>query len=383
MAPQLRRREFLCSAGSVLGGFLASGCARSVIQDHNFIFPADVHLQNQVINQSAVDTALDACARALAQKSNNRKSWATIIQKPPEKSWQEIKAAIKVNEVGRNLPRIAIIHKICRELHILGIPYKNIKVYGGPNDSPQLITPYNKLLAEKLPTGVIISQHDSELGGQVKVTIPEATKDDMVIRSTSCISEIAKHKNDLLINIGVNKGHWEEFGSFTLTMKNHFGTFNPKPFPGIGFNGSHGNFDYLCAINNSDILLKGSPPQQQLCVIDSIWAGSSLNPGMNGDNTPYNLLIMGVFSPVLDYVTAIKIRRDKMQCPIAGNIHELLSYFGYTQNEIEQLDIILTDLYKSPPQPVIPSSGQRFSINPEIPDERVVGCYNQDIVEPF
>ena len=378
----IKRRTFLKSAASAAAGCMAMSCAYSPLSNTYTGFPADVYIQNSLIDQAAVDETLDVCAKTLSQQTTGEQAWAAIFQKPSHKSWQEVKAAIKVNEVGNNRPRIAIINKICRALNSLGAPYCNIRIYGGPNDTIQQVSPYNQLMAELLPGGVIISQHDSALGGTKEVEIPQAVKNDMVITATKCIAEIADNTNDILVNLAVNKGHWEEFGGFTLTMKNHFGTCNPRPYPSGSFELSHGNLDYLCAISQSDFLIGATPPQQQLCIIDSIWATSALNPGVNGDDVPYNMIIMGIYSPIVDYVTAKKVRQDIMKCKLGESADTFLQKFGFTEEEINNLELI----YLPDNKPLLLAKEKthvkpHHNINPLIPDDRVVGCVNNDIVK--
>jgi hypothetical protein len=379
----IKRRSFLKSTASAVAGCLAASCTQPPLSSGNDLkFPEDVNAQNSIIDQTAVDETLDTCAVTLAQENSSKRAWATLFQKPSGKTWQEVKAAIKVNEVGRNLPRIAIIHKVCRELNLLGIPFGNIRIYGGPNDTVTNITAYNRLMVEMLPSGIVVSQHDSELGGTKEVPIPEAHKDDKTITSTTCVAEIADNTNDILINVAVNKGHWEEFGGFTLSMKNHFGTFSPRPYPGASFSDTHANLDYLCSISKSDVLVGSTPPQQQLCIVDSIWATTMLNPGVNGDDIPANMIIMGVFSPVVDYVTARKVRKNIMGCYLSAVADTFLLNFGYTEREIRELDLLLisdsqiTSLTAGKHVPI----RQLYKINPRIPDERVVCCFNSGIV---
>ncbi len=263
------------------------------------------------------------------------------------------------------------------------MPFGNIRIYGGSNDTVNKISDYNTLMTKLLPYGVVVSQHDSALSGSKEVLIPEAQKGAASITSTTCVAEIADNTNDILINIAVNKGHWDEFCGFTLTMKNHFGTFYPKPYPGITFNESHANLDYLCSISKANCLIGTTPPQQQLCIVDSIWTTTMLNPGANGNDIPDNMIVMGVFSPIVDYLTAHKVRKNIMGCHLGPSADTFLLSLGYTEKEIEELDLLL--LHDVPDTPMKKdkclSLRQLYNINPHIPDERVVCCYNSNIVK--
>ena len=68
---------------------------------------------------------------------------------------------------------------------------------------------------------------------------------------SKCLNFLVDGSVDILINIAMCKGHSKKFGGFTMSMKNHFGTFSPRP--GHGWNGT----DYLIAINKTPEILGG------------------------------------------------------------------------------------------------------------------------------
>jgi hypothetical protein len=142
---------------------------------------------------------------------------------------------------------------------------------------------------------------------------------------------------DILINITMCKGHWPQFGNFTMTMKNHFGTFDPT----LAHYDLEVALDYLIAINQtSEILgyMNGKNgqilyPRQQLCFVDALWASKS-GPGGGPTHQP-NFFAMGVFSPIVDYLVATQFRNKKMGWEINMNAtRRMLSDFGYSENDL-------------------------------------------------
>jgi hypothetical protein len=193
------------------------------------------------------------------------------------------------------------------------------------------------------------------------------------------VTDIAGGGNDLLVNIAVNKGHWDEFGTFTMCMKNHFGTFTPEPYPGGLFEQQHANLSYLLAVNASDILIGGLPPQQQLCIVDSIWAGSSSNMGGPGDDTPYNRLVMGTFAPAVDCLTAKHIRQNVMGVSLSANADLILPAFGFTNSDIDSAEWVEVGV-ADPGAQSDGSGAMSHLIHPEISDLRVVCCRNDGMI---
>jgi hypothetical protein len=151
----------------------------------------------------------------------------------------------------------------------------------------------------------------------------------------ACTKALASDDVDILINIAMCKGHSGVFGGFTMTMKNHFGTFNPRP--GHSRNG----LEFLTGLNKSKAILgvvddktgKIIKPRQQLCIIDALW---SSKPGPGGPPTDCtNRLFMGTFSPILDYVVATEFRRDTMNWSVNDTATErFLTDFGYAKNDL-------------------------------------------------
>ena len=122
-----------------------------------------------------------------------------------------------------------------------------------------------------------------------------------------------------------------------MTMKNHFGTFNPR------HGHSRNGLDFLTSINKSPAILgviddktaKIIKPRQQLCIIDALWASQ---PGPGGPPTDCtNRMFMGTFSPILDYMVATHFRRDTMEWSVNETAAErFLTDFGYSKSDLSE-----------------------------------------------
>ncbi len=276
--------------------------------------------QNEVISIEQVDRTLDAMAVSLTQKTEPNDAWQAIFQKPKEKSWKEVKVAVKVNCNSKNNGRLAVIGKICRSLNTIGVPMQNIIIYDGRSDA---WGNYARFVNKGLPDGVIVSKGNKSLGGQTKIALPWNKKDKY-----DCTADIANGVIDIIVNIANNKGCDATFGKTTLTLKNHAGTFNPLP---LHFGGG---MDYLLAFNKSHAIMGAATPRQQLCIVDSLW-GMVKGP-FGVPEKQLDRLVMGTFAPSVDYLTATKIR-EPMLGASHNQISRFLTDFGYAENEATDL----------------------------------------------
>jgi hypothetical protein len=286
--------------------------------------------QNEFIDFERVQNNLDRMAMELAQKKSPKEAWSVIFKKPPSKQWSQVRAAIKANcktnkKLLSNNPRIAVLDKICRELNGVGVPFGNIVIYDG--DDEEASRPYKGYIGNGLPAGIIVSRQNDQMGGIGQAPIPEPWN-----KSDKCTKDIATGSIDILVNCTTNKGSHSWTGGVTLSMKNHYGTF------GLG-RPAH-NFNYLIGINKSEALIGGTPPRQQLCIIDSIWA-SIRGPAAVPNKAPYKL-VMGAFSPVIDYLTIKQIREKDMNATHNNSIiSKYLTEFGYKEGDVS--DFIYVD----------------------------------------
>jgi len=120
-----------------------------------------------------------------------------------------------------------------------------------------------------------------------------------------------------------------------MTMKNHFGTFDPSP------GHQKGAQDYLIAINRTPEILGAMDkhtkkilfPRQQLCLVNPLWASKG-GPGGNPTHQ-LNFLAMGVLSPIVDYQVATRFRSEKMGWkPNMRMAHRMLTDFGYEERDL-------------------------------------------------
>ncbi len=279
--------------------------------------------QNDMTDNEQIGHNMDEMAKALAQKDSPAEAWATIFRSG--KSWNQTLAAIKVNTINtRNMPRIAVVGKVCQVLIDLGVLAQRIIIYDSctnrGNAHPDTYEPY---VGNGLPEGVVVSDYGNALGGDLQDHPAPG------YGNKRCVELIANGTVDILVNVAVNKGHSGWNGECTLCMKNHYGTFEPA---------SHSDAGYITGINKSEAIVGGNPVRQQLCIVDSLVAGYN-GPSGSPDQRP-DRLVMGTFAGAVDYLTAIRIRRDIMGVNANDIVPRFLTDFGYTESEFADLNVI-------------------------------------------
>lgn len=286
--------------------------------------------QNELVETEAVWENIDRLAGDLAQTRNATKAWQQIFIKPPRKSWSETVVAIKTNNIAQQHTRSAVMAKIVHVLtHTLGVRPANLHIYDACHGYAMgKYTPF-----AGLAEGCRI---EDTWGGSTALTaVPAPWKGSG--GKAKCLRHLVDGSVDILINIALCKGHSSRFGGFTMTMKNHFGTFSPRP------GHQSGSEDYLIAINQTPEILgpmdkktgKVLYPRQQLCLIDALWASQG-GPGGNPSHQP-NFLAMGVLAPVVDYQVATKFRGEKMGWePNREMTRRMLAEFGYTEVDLPE-----------------------------------------------
>ena len=285
-------------------------------------------VQESLVNKDIVWENIDKMACSLAQTKSPGDAWKAIFVKPPKKSWSDTVVAIKTNHISVQHTRSAVMSKICNALtDTMGVKASNIYIYDASKHGTSLSrdTPF-----DGLPEGCKIVD---QWGGSFKPAVVSLKGSQS---TAQCLEHFVDETVDILINISMCKGHrLSQLGQFTMTMKNHFGTFEPRP--GHEKNG----LDYLIGINKSAEILGPMDkqtgriiyPRQQLCFVDALWASKD-GPSGNPSHQP-NFLGMGVFSPIVDYVLATRFRRDKMGYPLnIDATRQMLSDFGYTEEDL-------------------------------------------------
>jgi len=285
--------------------------------------------QERMLNAELISNNMDRLASALAGEKNPDDGWKKIFIKPPQKSWADTVVAIKSNFIGSQRTRSAVLQKVCRVLvSNFGVKGSNIYLYDACHGGA--MSKWKPACA--LPEGVNVAGQWGSYN--IATSVPQPWKDGK--NKSRCLDHLVKGTVDILIDIALCKGHGQNFGGFTMCMKNHFGTFNPGPSHAPG-----GGADYLIAINKTpEILGKMDPksgkvlyPRQQLCIIDALWASK---PGPGGDSTAQpNRIYMGTFAPALDYQVGTKFRKGIMGWDTnIGLAERFLTDFGFSKGNL-------------------------------------------------
>jgi hypothetical protein len=285
-------------------------------------------VQNKIVVNDVVWENIDKLACGLAEVGNPSEAWRSIIIKPQRKPWSDTVVAIKTNNIAQQHTRSAVMSKICHTLtHTLGVSPFNIHIY----DACHGRNMHKNTAFEGLPEGCRVE--DKWGGSSTLTSVPKPWKNGK--GQSKCLSHLVNGSVDILINIAMCKGHSPKFGKFTMTMKNHFGTFDPGP------GHAKGAQDYLIAINRTPEILGAMDrqsekilfPRQQLCLVDALWASKG-GPRGNPTHQP-NFLAMGVLSPIVDYQVATKFRSEKMGWqPNMQMAHRMLTDFGYSKGDL-------------------------------------------------
>lgn len=282
--------------------------------------------QDELVNDQLVWENMDKLACSLTEIGDPGAAWKTVFVKPPKKSWQETVVAIKTNNLGRQHTRSAVMAKICATLtDTIGVRSDNIHIYDGSHGGGM----ERKSPFKGLPPG---SRIQGEWGGIGTSTDINA---DAWNGSTDCLKYLVNGFVDILVNISMCKGHSSRFGNFTMTMKNHLGTFSPWPAH------SGGGLNYVIGINQSREILGSMDkksgkilfPRQQLCLVDALWASRG---GPQGNSTHQtHFLAMGTLSPVVDYQVATHFREARMGWkPNKNAALKMLTEFGYSASDL-------------------------------------------------
>jgi len=284
--------------------------------------------QEERVVDRVVEAHIDRMALALTGESDAGKAWDRIFVKPQDKPWNRVVVAVKTNNLGRQHTHGAVMRKICSVLtERMGIRPESIFIYDGSHGKDiDRKTPFQDLIP-----GVQVVNKWGGINTPVKVPAPWNKGNG----EADCVRAVAVGEVDILVNMAVCKGHAKQFGGFTMTMKNHFGTFDPE-----WGHRDHAT-DYLLAINKtpqilgavSDLTGRIHHPRQQLCIVDALWASQD-GPGAGSSAQP-NRLFMGTLSPVLDYQVATRFRRDIMNWPIDEQVTgRFLSAFGLSPEDL-------------------------------------------------
>ncbi|MGB7567554.1 MAG: FlgD immunoglobulin-like domain containing protein [Chitinivibrionales bacterium] len=314
---------------------------------------------NSAVNAAAVSSNLDQMAMLLTQKSTAADAWSAIFQKPAAKTWSNVRVAMKTNGIGTsstNRPKAAIYKKLCDVLiDQLGVQASNIVLYDACDDASKYYTATYVSLTDSTKIRAVVSTRGSSMGGLSAVTLANWNTAE---GTSSCAADLLEGNIDILINVAACKSHdgtggHYNYGSCTLCMKNHFGTFtdstrashsdglhvadssaSPPPTPLA-----------LFEINQHAAILGGTPVRQQLCIVDALLSNGASGPGGGFDNRT-DRLVMGTFAPIVDYLSANNILLNKSvmtTAPIAALgvtnaaiiLPQFLTSFGYAVTDVQ------------------------------------------------
>jgi hypothetical protein len=275
--------------------------------------------QNKLVNSEAIWENMDKLACSLTDVRDPKEAWQAIFIKPPRKSWSDTVVAIKTNHISQQHTRSAVMAKVCHTLtDTMGVKPGNIHIYDADDGrGMSRETPF-----AGLPEGCRIEGNWGGINTTTRVHAPWKDSGG----ESECLKHLVDGSVDILINMAMCKGHSSRFGRFTMTMKNHFGTFDPGPGHWTG------SQDYLIAINQTPEILgpmdrrtgKVLYPRQQLCLVDALWA-SKRGPIGRPSAQP-NFIAMGV-----------KFRYEKMGWkPNMKMARRMLTDFGYTEKDLPE-----------------------------------------------
>ena len=289
--------------------------------------------QNTAVDATKVAANLDEMAMQLAQKTTATDAWSTIFRS--SKPWASTKVAIKTNAIlgiNGNHPRVAIIKKICDVfVDQFKVPAANIILYDANSDASTCYTSYASL-TDATKIRATVSKYGQSLNGMKAATITSAD------RAISVVADLVDGVIDILVDIAVVKVHSGpgtsySFGSCSLCMKNHLGTFiNNGTDANPSSTGLH-TLNAILEINKHPAILGGNPVRQQLCIVDSLLANGN---GAGGSfDTRVDRIVMGTFAPTVDYCTATNIMATVMNKPDRNNnLSKFITSFGYAATDV-------------------------------------------------
>ncbi len=286
-------------------------------------------VQEELTVPAAVAENMDRMAMALAEEGNAADAWKKIFLVPAGKSASDVVVGVKTNQIAQQRTRSAVMSKVCHVLtDVIGVKGSNIYIYDACHGGGMAANnPF-----KGLPEGVSLA--DQWGGSEVPTRVPAPYWAGE--REARCLGHLVRGEVDILVDLALCKGHVHQFGKFTMSCKNHFGTFEPGPSHREG-----GGADYLIGINKSPEILgaidpkTGSVlfPRQQLCIVEALWASE---PGPHGLPTAQpNALLMGTCTASLDYMGAMRLRRDMMGWSVNEQLcARLLEEFGFSEADL-------------------------------------------------
>jgi hypothetical protein len=309
----------------------------------------DFETTNAVVDPAVVAANLDEMARQLTRKTNVDEAWSTIFRIGAGKTWATARVAMKTNGIGgstTNRPKWAIFKKICDVLIKLGVQPANIVLFDACDDASTYYNPHISPTDTTMIRAAKVSARAAGMGGFKAANLTNAP-------NVSVSADLMDGNIDILVNIAACKSHngtggHFSYGSCTLCMKSHFGTFTsattPKHSGDLHVPNSASSPPpaplALFEINKHIAVLGGNPVRQQICIVDALLSNGKSGPGGEWDNRT-DRLVMGTFAPIVDYLATNKILLNSTlmsKAPIealgitnaAIILPQFLTSFGYT-----------------------------------------------------
>ena len=312
---------------------------------------------NAAVDPAVVAANLDEMAMQLAQKTTATEAWSTIFRIASGKAWSAARVAMKTNGIGgttTNRPKWAIYKKLCDVLINLGVQPANIILYDACDNAATYYDTHVSLTDSTMIRAAKTSVRAAGMGGFASANLTNAT-------GISVAADLLSGAIDILVNVAACKSHngtggHFNYGSCTLCMKNHFGTFTDGTKAQHSDNLHVGNSGAsppptplaLIEINKHTAVLGGTPIRQQLCIVDALLSNGASGPGGAWDNQT-NRLVMGTFAPMVDYCAAKNILLNATlmsvspipalgQTNAATILPQFLTSFGYTTTDPDWLE---------------------------------------------
>jgi hypothetical protein len=315
----------------------------------------DFATTNAVVDAAVVAKNLDNLAMQLARKTTADEAWKTIFRSG--KAWSATRVAMKTNGIGgstTNRPKWAIFKAICDVLIKLGVVPANIVLFDACDDASTYYNPHISLTDATMIRAAKVSVRAAGMGGFKAAGLTNAP-------NVSVSADLMDGNIDILVNVAACKSHngtggHFNYGSCTLCMKSHFGTFTSGTTPKHSDDLHVGNSATspppaplaLFEINKHSAVLGGNPVRQQICIVDALLSNGKSGPGGEWDNRT-DRLVMGTFAPIVDYLATKNILLNTTlmtKAPIealgitnaAIILPQFLTAFGYTATDPDWLE---------------------------------------------
>jgi hypothetical protein len=302
---------------------------------------------NTYADDPTIDADMDKLAMCLAKKSTAAAAWATIFQKPASKTWAQVKVGLKVeyNTLAMTM------FKCAKELNNLGVPYSNMYAFDCNTSGSSRCS---GAAPSNMPAGMNWSGpakgSNDLLGGLTATPVPyQNASVPLTMVNMNCCASVVNGTLDILVSAEyADHDHSNDFGGANLTCKNAYGIFNavdsccnPPYLHGNSTAAYDGITGTLGLQKSSAFLSNNNPPRMQLAIMNAFANGT-------------NKLAMGVFCPIMDYLTYTRIRGPLWGKPTLAVWKRFYTDFGYTDAQCANLDFVDAATYTTEEEAPLP-----------------------------